>query len=106
MISVNVFSEEKAWSRRLKNKNIKFFFPSSIAVYNVNDTHTICSEDDCLNPSTVYGCNKLYIEKLGSYYSHTYNQLNKNDYLMVKGSNATGLNKLSKQIIAGKKYAL
>ena len=34
------------------------------------------------------------------------NIINKNDYLMVKGSNATGLNKLSKQIIAGKKYAL
>ena len=34
------------------------------------------------------------------------NLLNKNDYLMIKGSNATGLNNLSKKIIAGEKYAL
>jgi murE/murF fusion protein len=32
--------------------------------------------------------------------------INKNDYLMIKGSNATGLNKLSKIIISGHKYAL
>ena len=34
------------------------------------------------------------------------NFINKNDYLMIKGSNATGLNKLSKKIINGDKYAL
>ena len=32
--------------------------------------------------------------------------INKNDYLMIKGSNATGLNKLSKIIILGRKNAL
>ena len=32
--------------------------------------------------------------------------INKNDYLMIKGSNATGLNKLSKIIISGRKNAL
>jgi murE/murF fusion protein len=32
--------------------------------------------------------------------------INKDDYLMIKGSNATGLNKLSKIIISGHKYAL
>jgi len=32
--------------------------------------------------------------------------INKDDYLMIKGSNATGLNKLSKLIISGNKYAL
>jgi murE/murF fusion protein len=32
--------------------------------------------------------------------------INKNDYLMIKGSNSTGLNKLSKIIISGIKYAL
>ncbi len=32
--------------------------------------------------------------------------IDKNDYLMIKGSNATGLNNLSKRIIAGDKYAL
>ena len=34
------------------------------------------------------------------------NLINKNDYLMIKGSNATGLNNLSKKIINGEKYAL
>jgi len=32
--------------------------------------------------------------------------INKGDYLMIKGSNATGLNKLSKLIISGHRYAL
>jgi MurE/MurF fusion protein len=34
------------------------------------------------------------------------NLINKNDYLMIKGSNATGLNILSKKIIAGETNAL
>jgi len=34
------------------------------------------------------------------------NLINKNDYLMIKGSNATGLNNLSKKIIIGDQYAL
>ena len=32
--------------------------------------------------------------------------INKDDYLMIKGSNATGLNRLSKIIISGNKYAV
>ena len=32
--------------------------------------------------------------------------INKGDYLMIKGSNVTGLNKLSKLIISGHRYAL
>ena len=34
------------------------------------------------------------------------NIINKNDYLMIKGSNATGLNRISKTIILGHKNAL
>jgi len=34
------------------------------------------------------------------------NNLNNNDYLMIKGSNATGLNSLTNQIKTGKMYAL
>jgi len=34
------------------------------------------------------------------------NLINKNDYLMIKGSNATGLNRLSKKIITGDKYVI
>ena len=32
--------------------------------------------------------------------------IKKNDYIMIKGSNATGLNRLSKLIISGQKHAL
>jgi hypothetical protein len=32
--------------------------------------------------------------------------MNKDDYLLIKGSNATGLNRLSKIIISGRKHAL
>jgi UDP-N-acetylmuramyl pentapeptide synthase len=34
------------------------------------------------------------------------NLIKKNDYLMIKGSNATGLSNLSKKIIAGNTHAL
>ena len=34
------------------------------------------------------------------------NLMNENDYLMIKGSNATGLNILSRKIITGDRYAL
>ena len=34
------------------------------------------------------------------------NIINKDDYLMIKGSNATGLNRLSKSIILGHKNAV
>ena len=65
-----------------QNKKIKFFFPSSIAVYGVNDKQQICSESDYLNPMTVYGANKLYAEKLGIYYSQYYDQLSDNKYFI------------------------
>ena len=48
----------------------KFFFPSSIAVYGgYSKSHIYNEMDDC-NPITVYGCNKLYIEKMGSYFDN------------------------------------
>ena len=56
-------------------KEVKFLFPSSIAVYGFQDLaskHSAGSvkEDDYNAPHTMYGCNKLYCEKLGMYYSH------------------------------------
>ena len=56
---------------------IKFFFPSSIAVYglkNKSEKHSVgaISENSYLNPVTMYGCNKLYCEHLGTYYSYHY----------------------------------
>lgn len=65
-------------SEKLK-KPVKFLFPSSIAVYGFPDRaakHAAgnVKEDDCNTPHTMYGCNKLYCEKLGTYYSHYYGQ--------------------------------
>jgi threonine 3-dehydrogenase len=55
-------------------KEVKFLFPSSIAVYGFSDLaakHAAgCVKEDQWNtPHTMYGCNKLYCEKLGLYYS-------------------------------------
>jgi len=66
---------------RSQAKRIKFFFPSSIAVYGVNN-NKVCTENEYLNPITIYGANKLYIEKLGLYYSEHYNQLSNNKDLI------------------------
>tara|TARA_B100000614_G_scaffold7435_1_gene6937 strand:- start:22088 stop:23041 length:954 start_codon:yes stop_codon:yes gene_type:complete len=54
----------------INTSNIKFFFPSSIAVYRLNRNAKTISiiEDDFCNPNNIYGCNKLYCEKIGSYF--------------------------------------
>tara|TARA_Y100001980_G_scaffold45970_1_gene27811 strand:- start:2491 stop:3504 length:1014 start_codon:yes stop_codon:yes gene_type:complete len=65
------------------NITVKFFFPSSIAVYGLNGLKNknlagkINEKQFCL-PETIYGCNKLYSEHLGRYYSIYYNRLSKN----------------------------
>jgi threonine 3-dehydrogenase len=65
---------------RWRGKAVKFIFPSSIAAYGMPDLATKNSappvrEDDYLVPITMYGCNKLYCEHLGRYYSAHYRQL-------------------------------
>ena len=63
-----------------QGKPVTFFFPSSIAVYGLKNraekqiAGTI-SENRFLNPVTMYGCNKLYCEHLGTYYSRHYQRL-------------------------------
>ncbi len=59
---------------------VKFLFPSSIAVYGLPDRETKArsgrvKETDWNFPTTMYGCNKLYCEQLGRYYSLHYRQL-------------------------------
>ncbi len=54
---------------------IKFLYPSSIAVYGMSDLGVkksagVIQEEEYNAPHTMYGCNKLYCEKLGMYYSH------------------------------------
>ena len=65
---------------RSQGKQIKFFFPSSIAVYGFNglkekESAGAVKENLYQNPFTMYGCNKLYSEHLGSYYANHYQRL-------------------------------
>jgi len=65
---------------RLQGREIKFIYPSSVAVYGLPDLATKqragkLQEDQWLEPRTMYGINKLYIEQLGRYYSKHYRQL-------------------------------
>jgi nucleoside-diphosphate-sugar epimerase len=61
---------------------VKFIYPSSIAVYGLPDLQTKKQEGKIkeyqwCNPITMYGCNKIYCEHLGRYYSRNYRQLAK-----------------------------
>lgn len=63
-----------------RGKPVRFIFPSSIAVYGLPDLETkardfYVREWDWNYPTTMYGCNKLYCEQLGAYYSHHFQQL-------------------------------
>ncbi len=68
--------EQATW----QGKPVKFLYPSSIAVYGLPNTATknasgkIIEELWC-QPTTMYGCNKLYCEQLGRYYTKHYRQL-------------------------------
>jgi threonine 3-dehydrogenase len=60
-------------------KSVKFLFPSSIAAYGMGNVEVKKSagrvkEDEHNTPHTMYGCNKLYCEKLGIYYSRFHGQ--------------------------------
>ncbi len=59
-------------------KPVKFLFPSSIAAYGMTleekRTAGCVKEYEYNAPHTMYGCNKLYCEKLGMYYSRYYGQ--------------------------------
>lgn len=62
---------------------IKFIFPSSIAVYGLPNIETkkkagSLSEEQFLDPITIYGVTKLYCENLGKYYSTNYGLLGGN----------------------------
>ncbi len=69
-------SEQSEW----RGKPVKFIFPSSIAVYGLPDqetksAYTRVREWEWNYPRTMYGCNKLYCEQLGIYFSTYYRQL-------------------------------
>ena len=59
---------------------VKFIFPSSIAVFGMPDQQVKqlnpqVKEWEWNEPATMYGCNKLYCERLGVYFSQNYQQL-------------------------------
>src|ERR1019366_4512493 len=66
--------------RQSHGRPVTFLYPSSIAAYGLPDLATKSragkvKEDDFNQPTTMYGCNKLYAEHLGRYYSRHYKQL-------------------------------
>lgn len=69
-------AEQSEW----RGEPVKFIFPSSIAAYGLPDLETKTSyarvrEWEWNYPRTMYGCNKLYCEQLGIYFSKYYRQL-------------------------------
>jgi nucleoside-diphosphate-sugar epimerase len=63
-----------------RGRAVRFMFPSSIAAYGMPDLETKAQvgkvkEWEWNYPTTMYGCNKLYCELLGNYYSRHYHQL-------------------------------
>jgi nucleoside-diphosphate-sugar epimerase len=61
---------------------VMFLYPSSIAVYGLPNLQAKSragtgkvKETEFTNPTTMYGCNKLYCEHLGRYYARHYRQL-------------------------------
>jgi len=64
-------------------RTVVFAYPSSIATYGIPslDAKTRAGrvhEDEYAHPMTMYGCNKLYCEELGRYFSRHYKQLSVN----------------------------
>jgi threonine 3-dehydrogenase len=61
-------------------RTVTFVYPSSIAAYGLPDLAAraregAVKEDEWNQPTTMYGCNKLYCEQLGTYYARHYKQL-------------------------------
>jgi nucleoside-diphosphate-sugar epimerase len=71
------FAQQEAESH---GRPVVFMYPSSIAAYGLPDLETKMragkvKEDEWAHPRTMYGCNKLYCEQLGTYYARYYKQL-------------------------------
>ena len=77
MIRMLEFAQKEGESH---GRPVTFLYPSSIAAYGMPDLETKArvgrvSEDLWNVPTTMYGCNKLYCEHLGRYYTRHYKQL-------------------------------
>ncbi len=78
-------ADQSQWRRR----PIQFIFPSSIAAYGMpenvqsKELYQRVREWEWNQPRTMYGCNKLYCEILGNYYSKHYRQLSAETPIML-----------------------
>jgi len=71
------FAQHEAESH---GRPVVFMYPSSIAAYGLPNADVKVSagkvkEDEWAHPTTMYGCNKLYCERLGPYYARYYKQV-------------------------------
>ncbi len=71
------FAQKQAESH---GRPVVFLYPSSIAAFGMPDLETKAKagkvrEEQFNQPTTMYGCNKLYCEQLGRYYARHYKQL-------------------------------
>jgi nucleoside-diphosphate-sugar epimerase len=71
------FAQHEAESH---GRPVVFIYPSSIAAYGLPSLEVKkqagrVKEDEWTHPTTMYGCNKLYCEQLGTYYARHYKQL-------------------------------
>jgi nucleoside-diphosphate-sugar epimerase len=71
------FAQHEAESH---GRPVVFIYPSSIAAYGLPSLEAKqqagrVTEDEWTHPTTMYGCNKLYCEQLGTYYARHYKQL-------------------------------
>jgi len=58
----------KIVSQECIKRKSTLFVPSSIAVYGTTSIHDETPEKTACEPLTIYGCTKIYLELLGSYY--------------------------------------
>ena len=71
--TLNLFRLCRETARESGN-DVRFLFPSSIAVYGLSDAAAknaagAVREEDWNRPAGIYGCNKLYGEMIGSYFA-------------------------------------
>lgn len=76
MRMLHLAAQQSEW----RGEPVRFLFPSSIAVFGLPDLATKekyarVREWEWNYPITMYGCNKLYCEMLGIYFSRNYRQL-------------------------------
>jgi nucleoside-diphosphate-sugar epimerase len=76
-LSLLEFAQHEAESH---GRPVVFMYPSSIAAYGLPSLEAKTAagqvaEDEWTHPTTMYGCNKLYCEMLGTYYARHYKQL-------------------------------